>query len=174
MHTDPQFKGHRSNSHHLKEYDYSQPGAYFITIATYKKIELFGYIEEDKIILNSRGNIAFECWNSISTHFSSVEIDEFIVMPNHIHGVIWIINDDNRRDTACRVSTEEQFGSPVIGSIPTIVRSFKSAVTKRIHRKEPQIEVWQSNYYDHIVRNDQDLEKIRTYIKYNAYDRFDF
>jgi len=173
MNEDAHYKGYRSNSHHLKDYDYSQPGAYFITIATYKKIELFGYIEEDTVILNNRGKIAFECWNDLPVHFRSVEIDDFIVMPNHVHGIIWINELVNRRDTACRVSTE-QFGKPLRGSIPTIVRSFKSAVTKRIHRIEPQIKVWQSNYYDHIIRNDQDLENIRTYIKYNAYDRFDF
>jgi REP element-mobilizing transposase RayT len=171
MDTDTFFRGFRQSSTRIRDYDYSQPGAYFITIATYQKVKVFGYIKEDEVILNSQGKIAFECWNDIPAHFSSVEIDEFIIMPDHIHGIIWI---NNRRDSACRVSTREKFGAPVIGSIPTIVRSFKSAVTKRIHRIEPQIKVWQSNYYDHIVRNDQDLEKIRTYIKYNAYDRFDF
>jgi REP element-mobilizing transposase RayT len=174
MDKDTWYKGFRINSHHIKEYDYSQPGAYFITIATYKKFEVFGYIQEDKVILNSRGKIAFESWNDLPAHFSSVEIDEFIVMPDHIHGIIWINYADNRRDTACRVSTIERFGKPVVGSIPTIVRSYKSAVTNTIHINEPDLKIWQSNYYDHIIKNEEDLENIRVYIKYNSFDRFDF
>ena len=173
MNADTRYCGYRTNSHHSKDYDYTQLGAYFITIATYKKFEIFGFFEEDGVILNNKGKIALDCWKEIPKHFSSAEIDEVIIMPDHIHGIIWINNTFKSRDTACRVSTE-RFGKPVRGSIPTIVRSYKSAVTKRIHRIEPQIKVWQSNYYDHIVRNDQDLENIRTYIKYNAYDRFDF
>lgn len=173
MHTDTQYRGFRSNSHHIKDYDYSQPGAYFITIATYKKTEIFGYIEEDRVILNNKGKIALDCWNGIPAHFSSVEIDEFIVMPEHIHGIIWINNPVNRRDTACRVSTE-RFGKPVRGSIPTIIRSYKSAVTKSIHMIDSQLQIWQPNFYEHIIRSEDDLENIRAYIKFNAFNRFDF
>ena len=86
-------------------------------------------------------------------------------MLNHIHGIIKI----TRRDTACRVSTMEQFGKPVLGSLPTIIRSYKSAVTKHINkiRNTPTGFVWQRGFYDHIIRNEHDLNRIREYIRNN-------
>ena len=115
------------------------------------------------MVLSPIGKIAQEYWVEIPEHFKHIELDEFVVMPNHIHGII-IIND-NRRDTACRVPTN-QFGKPVPGSLPTIIRSYKSAVTKQINerRKRPGKKLWQRNFYEHIIRNDKELPQIRKYI----------
>ena len=96
-----------------------------------------------------------------------VELGTSIVMPNHFHGII-VINDDCR-GTARRAPTVSRFGKPVAGALSTVVRSFKSAVTKRINeiRRTPGMTVWQRNYYEHIIRNDGDLNKIHEYILYN-------
>ena len=97
-----------------------------------------------------------------------MRLDEFVVMPNHVHGILVIA--DNRRGTACRApTTVERFGRPVTGSLPTIVRSFKSVSTKRINkvRNTPGIPVWQRNYYEHVIRSEKELDRIRQYIAHN-------
>ena len=160
----------------LKSFDYTQPGAYFITINAFYKNNFFGKFSNNFVSLNKFGGIASESWKEIPDHFSNVQIDEFIIMPTHLHGILWIIPSG---DTACCVSTVsqsevfEKFGKPVKNSIPTIIRSFKSAVTRLVHKQNPGLRVWQSNYYEHVIRNNDDLEKTREYIHFNAYDRFE-
>jgi REP element-mobilizing transposase RayT len=90
----------------------------------------------------------------IPDHFSFVELDYMIVMPNHVHMILNI--NDHCRGTACRAPTVERFASPVHGSVPTIIRSFKSAVTRQINkiRNTPGMPVWQQNYFERIIRND--------------------
>jgi putative transposase len=162
----------------LPNFDYTQPGAYFITINSYNRINLFGKTADNSVILNEFGLIASSCWQEIPKHFPFTELDEFIVMPNHLHGIIWIISEDpnNSGDTACRVSTDfqqEKFGKSVKGSIPTIIRSHKSAVTRLIRKSNKGMRVWQSNYYEHVLRNNDDLDKTREYIHHNALNRDD-
>jgi len=160
----------------LSGFDYTQPGAYFITINTFDKKILFGNIVNNNVALNEFGLIASLCWGEIPKHFSRTYLDEFIIMPNHLHGIIWIVASG---DTACCVSTEiqqeniEGFGKPVKSSIPTIIRSYKSAVTRLIHQKKQDLRIWQSNYYEHVIRNNDDLYKTREYIHFNAFNRFE-
>jgi len=150
----------------LQDHDYSQAGAYFVTICTQKKACILGEITNGEMRLNKFGNIVKKCLIEIAGHFSNAEIDAFVVMPNHTHGIVSIV--DNCRGTACRAPTEmiERFGKPTACSLPTIVRSFKSAATKRINasRKTPGAPIWQRNYYEHIIRNEADLNEIRQYI----------
>ncbi len=164
----------------LEGYDYSQAGVYFVTVCTQNRECLFGDVIDDKMTLNVSGKIAAECLNEISEHFSNVELDEFAVMPNHIHAILVIVDDDRRgtarRGTACRAPTNiEQFGKPVSGSIPTIIRSHKSAVTKRMNhvRGTRGAPIWQRNYYEHIVRNEEELQRICEYITSNPARWFD-
>ncbi|OIO38343.1 MAG: transposase [Candidatus Omnitrophica bacterium CG07_land_8_20_14_0_80_50_8] len=147
----------------LKEYDYSQCGMYFVTLCTYQGECLFGEIVDGHMRLNRLGQIANKCWNDIPHHFSHIELDMFCVMPNHMHAVV------NCRGTACRAPTGERFGKPVYGSIPTVIRSYKSVVTKRVNElgRSPGRPIWQSNYYEHIIRNDKSLDEIREYIAHN-------
>lgn len=165
---DPQ--RHHRRSLRLKGYDYTQPGAYFVTLCTYNGEALFGEIVDGSMVLNAWGEIVRDEW------FKTVQLrpyvalydDEFVVMPNHIHGIIWIVDDPvgaRRR----RAPTTEQFGKPVAGSLPTIIRAFKSAVTRRIHQTPgtPGAPVWQRNYYERIIRNDEALNRIRAYILNN-------
>ena len=121
MRFDPE-KHHR-RSIRIKGYDYSQPGAYFVTICTRDRECLLGSV----LRLNEFGEIARRCWEEIPGHFPSVELDAFVVMPNHIHAIMVVPG----RGTACRAPTTEQFGRPIAGSIPTIVRAYKSAVMVR-------------------------------------------
>ncbi len=164
----------------LPGYDYSQPGAYFITICTHNRQCLFGEIVDGEIMMNEFGELVKTEWQKTGIIRPNIVIDAFVIMPNHLHGIL-IINDDfcYCRDTLQRVSTIgrkinennqiEQFGKPTKNSIPTIVRLFKSTTTKQINqiRQTPGIPVWQRNYYEHIIRDTDDLSRIRHYIADN-------
>lgn len=166
----------------LQGVDYSSEGSYFITICTRNRVLLFGDVVGEKCTLSELGRIAFTCWKEIPEHFPNAEIDSYVVMPNHIHGIIHLF--DNRRGTIYRAPTRdrvpmmdgaptmeisnlEQFGKPVPGSIPTIIRTYKAAVS-RIARKDYGIEgVWQRNYFEHIFGSEKDYENIIEYIESN-------
>lgn len=153
---------HHRRSIRLSGYDYSQNGAYFVTLCTHNRHCLFGKIADGAMQMNDAGNIVRQCWDAIPIHFPRIEIDELVVMPNHIHGIVVI----DGRGTACRAPTVERFGQPISGSIPTVMRSFKSAVTKRINEMygSPGARLWQRNYWEHIIRNEDELNRIRQYI----------
>ena len=148
----------------LKEYDYSQDGAYFVTICAHNKKCLFGDIVDGGVRLNNVGEMVEKYRGEIPIHFPQAQLDEFVTMPNHIHGII--VLSTTRRGTACRARTIEKFGRPIRGSLPTILRSYKSAVTKRINemRKTPYIPIWHRNYYEHVIRDEDKLNEIRQYI----------
>jgi len=198
---------HHRRSIRLKGYDYTRPGAYFITIVTHHRERLFGRILNRRMRLSPFGEIARDAWLETVLHQPAVALDAFVVMPDHFHGIVIIrdgyVGDDaarttDRRGTACRgdhrgmaadgrgtacrapwvayidigparrapIDTTERFGRPVPGSIPTIVRSFKSAVTKRINERRgtPGVPVWQRNYWERVIRDDFALRCIRRYI----------
>jgi REP element-mobilizing transposase RayT len=149
----------------LPKYDYAQEGAYFITVVTKNRNCLFGQISEGIICLNPFGNIVSQVWESIPKHHPKTVVHPFIIMPNHIHGIINIV----RARRAVPLHQSEEFGKPVPGSIPTIVRSFKSESTRRINvfRNTPGAKVWQRNYYEHVIRGEKDYESIYEYILTN-------
>ena len=149
-------------------FDYSGSSSYFITICTHNRKPIFGKCVADKIHLFKLGELVVAYWSGIPDHFRQVELDEFVIMPNHIHGIIHI-HPYRGRGTACRAPTVEEFGQPVAGSLPTIVRSFKSAVTRdwRLIAVDPDYPVWQRNYYEHVVRDREELNHLRQYISHN-------
>ena len=158
---------YRRRSIRLPGYDYTQAGAYFVTLCTQRRECLFGDIVNGEMVMNDAGRLVGKCWSDIPIHFLRVELDEFVIMPNHVHGIVVITTGTG---TACRAHTTiERFGRPVAGSIPTIMRSFKSAVTKRINemRNNPGNKLWQRNYFEYVVRDDDVLLKIREYISNN-------
>jgi REP element-mobilizing transposase RayT len=184
----------RSSEHHhrrsirLKGYDYTQPGAYFVTICTYDREALFGQVVDGHMVLNACGEMVMACWREIPDHFPHVALDAFVVMPNHVHGILWIVADVGARHAvplhnaetipkphavplhnAETIPNQEQFGKPVPGSISTIIGAFKSAVTRRINalRGTPGTQVWQRNYWEHIIRTERTLNAIRRYIAEN-------
>ncbi len=167
---------HHRQSIRIKEFDYSQPGGYVVTIVSHQRECLFGEIVNQEIKLSRLGLIVKQQWEKLPRRFPYVELGAFVIMPNHVHGII-IIHD--RRGTAedskdlgagaFRRAPTEEFGEPISGSIPTIVRSYKSAVAYRSHlmpgkRESP---VWQRNYYEHIVRDEKDWDRINRYIQSN-------
>ncbi len=158
---------HHRRSIRLKGYDYSQPGAYFITICTKNRKFLFGNVINGKMILNDAGQIAQKCWLEIPNHYPNVILDEFIIMPNHIHGIIIInVGANNNSPPHINNNPPQQpslFRSPS-GTIGSIIRGFKIGVTKWFRQNTDIYDVWQRNYYEHIIRNEQELNKIREYI----------
>ncbi|HAZ46217.1 MAG TPA: transposase [Cyanobacteria bacterium UBA11369] len=158
-------KKHHRRSIRLPEYDYTQPGAYYITICTYERQCWFGDVENGKMQKNYLGYIAHNFWQALPRRFPHIELDVFVVMPNHLHGIL-IITDEGYRTLPKNRPRKEQFGKPVPGSIPTVVRSFKSAVTRRINlmRRTKMPPIWQGNYYESIVRVETGLDAIRQYI----------
>jgi REP element-mobilizing transposase RayT len=145
----------------LKEYDYASPAEYFITICTYERGCLFGGIINDEMVLNSFGLIVQEEWSKTQIIRPELELDEFIIMPNHLHGII-VIKDVPRNMVGTHGSASLRRQPRSLGSI---IAGFKSAATKRINeeRKMPRTPVWQSRFYEHIIRNGKDLNNIREY-----------
>ena len=149
----------------LKEYDYSKTGYYFITLCTKGGIECFGEVENEKMILNQFGKVVENCWNSIPNYYEDVEIDEFIVMPNHVHGILIIQENDDKRTEQCSVPTNTETR---YGLLSKVIKSFKNAVTKKIHQELRSDNFqWQRSFYDHVIRNEQSLYQIRSYIVNN-------
>jgi len=238
---------YRIESARLKNWDYSSTGLYFATICTTGKNDWFGRIKDGKMILSQMGEIVSGCWSEIPKHAKNIKLDEFVIMPDHVHGIIEIGNEydngtnnyyngmgvawtdvartdvagmdvagmdvagmdvagmdvaGNCRDVACNVSTgERNIGmmernvrpmdtipgntindstnnklpniimseiSPKSTSLSANIRSFKSACTKQINRIFPNNDFqWQPRFHDHIIRNDESLQKIRFYIRNN-------
>ena len=163
-------KIHHRRSIRLPGYDYSSAGAYYVTICTREKSLLFGRVLDQQMHRNDLGDVAHEEWFRSAKLRDDIMLDTFVVMPNHIHGIIIRRGTAHcSTGTARRAPTIEQFGKPVAGSLPTLVRAYKSAVTQGINmlRKTPGAPVWQGNYYEHIVRSEVELNRIREYIATN-------
>jgi REP element-mobilizing transposase RayT len=150
----------------LKGYDYSRPGAYFVTLVCSGYKCLFGNIFDQEMQLNDIGKLAQKCWLKIPDHFPGTEVEPFVIMPNHMHGVITIFTDD-RRGTIYRAPTLEEFSQPVAGSIPTIIRTYKAGVSRQVKRELGMVNIWQRNYYEHVIRNEIEISDIAGYILTN-------
>ena len=200
---------YRIESRRLKNWDYGNNGAYFITICTQNRKHFFGGIVNKEMVLNEIGLFAYNFWAEIPKHFPFIELGNFQIMPNHMHGIL-IINkmvvdipqhnvpdvnalhcnvsnitalqctasenlnnlhqlDGNNDDTLqCNASTNEFLSkiSPKSGTISTIIRSYKSVVTKNVRTINSNFE-WQSHFHDHVIRNSESFEKIQNYIENN-------
>ena len=193
MKFDPQ-KHHR-RSIRLQGYDYSQAGAYFVTICAQNRERLFGEIINDEMRLNDAGVIVRDVWNETQHHFPNIDLDTYTIMPNHFHGIIFVGAGLSRPDTGLSrpdasrhdgmvntiSNTDEnqkwhenrQDGredrTPTVGNI---IAYFKYQSTKQINdlRNAGFQKLWQRNYYDHVIRDDDDLNRIRDYIDNNPAD----
>ena len=148
---------HHRRSIRLPHYDYVQPGAYFVTICTKNRVCLLGDIVDEKIRLSDQGTITLRCWTEIAQHFSGVETDAFVVMPNHVHGILTI----NPHSVGA-----ETMGARTAPLLGRMVAYFKYQSTTCINElcKRPAVPVWQRNYYEHVIRNEEELNSIRQYI----------
>jgi putative transposase len=150
----------------LREYDYRQNGAYAVTICTYQRRCAFGRIENGVMRLYPFGLIAQERWLAIPFHRPNVQLDEFVIMPNHVHGILFI--EDEAPPTLEAELTLRQFAKPQSSSLSTIIGSYKSGVTKLIaQQRGSHTRVWQERFYDHVIRHDLDLTRQREYIQSN-------
>jgi REP element-mobilizing transposase RayT len=162
---------HHRRSIRLKGYDYSQEGAYYVTIVADHRECLFGEIENGKMRLNDFGKIVQEEWLQTARVRPNVELGEYVVMPNHLHGII-VINNTIVVGANRRFAPTKHPRAPIPNSIGAIMMQFKSIVTKRINavRGTQGAPVWQRNYHERIVRNDDDLDRICTYIINNPFN----
>ncbi len=185
---------YRIKSTRMSGYDYSACGKYFITICTKRMTQWFGDIADAMVVLSATGLIAREKWFEIPQHFPFVELDEFVVMPNHIHGII-VINGavetlhatslrppdatsirppdatslQSFHATSCQKNNQIEIMSsisPKTGSLSVIIRSYKSVVAKNAHHFDSGF-AWQPRYHDHIIRTNLELNRIRKYITDN-------
>lgn len=153
---DPQ-KHHR-RSIRLKEYDYAQPGLYYVTICTQNRQCVFGTVQDGLLRLSAAGELVASLWQDLSAHYPGVALDEYVLMPNHLHGIILL----------------EAVEAGQSMSLSDVVQRFKSLTTRRYadHVKQDGWEpfpgrLWQRNYYEHIIRNERALNAIRAYITGN-------
>src|SRR5260370_1460875 len=157
----PEEKKFHRRSIRLQGADYSEPRAYFLTICAAQRRNIFGTIDKERVVLSALGEIVRACWVEIPQHFARASTEQFVVMPNHIHGIIgltlgarYIVPFDRT------VRTLEKFQKPVKSSIPTIVRTFKAAVARQA-RKQLEIrgaEIWQPNYFERPIRREKHFD----------------
>lgn len=174
---------HHRRSIRLKGYDYAQAGAYFVTLVTQGRECVFGEMVDGEMRLNEYGRIAADEWERTPVIRAEIELDAWVVMPNHIHGIIVInpavVGADGRPPLPAVVRADGRPPRPPTGRPPDIQRAprslssfvagFKSAATKRINERRgtPGVPVWQRNYYERIIRNENELNRIRKYIADN-------
>jgi REP element-mobilizing transposase RayT len=185
---------HARRSIRLPAYDYAQPGAYYITICSHQRRCLFGAVKDDRIRLSRIGRIVAEEWLRSCEVRPEVTLDEWTIMPNHLHGIIvigatpgqpvplglvWPVGATRRvahpkktlveRRATHRVAPTERPTGPASGSLAAIVGQFKTAVTRRVNtlRNTPGAPVWQGGYHEHVIRDEAELHDIRLYIAQN-------
>ena len=152
---------HHRRSIRLQEYDYSQNGYYFVTICTEDFAKYFGEIKNGKMQLSKIGEIVKWCWGGIPRHFNNTSLDAMIIMPNHMHGIVVI---DCDHVGSCHDMTLRQFGRPQSKSLSMILNHFKSAVKRWCNKNNFEYFQWQRNYYERILRNENELYIKRRYI----------
>jgi len=155
----------------LQDYDYSQPGAYFVTLVTYQREHLFGEIVDGEMRPNDAGKILWEVWQSLPGRYPDISLDEAVVMPNHFHGIIIVgaIHELPLRDELPQQDKEASRLARRRMTIPLVMGYLKMNSAKRINilLNRSSIPVWHRNYYEHIVRNDRAYQAIRYYIQAN-------
>jgi REP element-mobilizing transposase RayT len=154
---------HHRRAMRLKGYDYSLPGMYFVTICVRERECALGEILNGNLYLSEFGEIAFNFWEPVTQHFPNVIIDQFIVMPNHVHAIIHIC--EGKKPTLNQELTEHR-SSPTLGNI---IGYYKYQTTKQINQIGENVGTpfWQERFYDHIIRNDEELNATREYIVSN-------
>lgn len=177
---------HHRRSIRLREYDYSRAGAYFFTICTHERICLFGEILEGTMALNSYGTMVERVWSDVPNHYAHVALDQFIIMPNHVHGIVFLIDEGpvgagfkpahGCKPASGAESTQDLQPGPTKCGTPMkrhglseIVRALKTFSARHINeaRKSPGTPVWQRNYYEHVIRNEADYDRIAEYVATN-------
>lgn len=157
----------------MKQWDYSSEGCYFVTICVKNRAHVFGVVDNGKMILNERGKFAYECWEQIPIHFPDVEIEQFVVMPNHVHGIVVLKNKTEhvvRNKYIYSLSTNgiKKSKNRNMMKLSKIIATYKAAVTRKIN-KNPSNNyfAWQRSFHDHIIRGEREFHNIQNYIFFN-------
>jgi putative transposase len=164
---------YRVESIRLPNRDYAANGWYFVTICTQQKIHYFGNIINTEMQRSPIGEIAQKFWAEIPHHFSFAYIDRYIIMPNHLHGIIIIDRPPNQQPTvetqnfASPEDRGNKFAPLKPGSLQAIIHAYKASVTRWCRKNQQEHFAWQPRFYEHIIRNDGFLDKIREYIVNN-------
>ena len=167
---------HHRHSIRLPQYDYAQPGVYFVTICTHKHECVLGDVIDGVMTLNDWGTVADRFWDEVSAHFHGVAVDAHAVMPNHVHANIVIVRDPLRRGEVASPSMATTPAAELGGETPPlqptlgqIVAYYKYQTTKAINllRGMPGAKFWQRNYWEHVIRNEAEMDRIRDYIETN-------
>ena len=158
--------GHR-RSIRLSGRDYCCEGIYFVTICADRRRCIFGHIEKGRFVLNALGNLVRESWTAIPAHFSHVELSEFIVMPNHLHGML-VFHPIVGAQHCCALADLDAKHSVRSRSLGAVIRSFKAIVARKAHSElNWKEEIWQRNYFDRIIRDGQEWAETSRYILEN-------
>lgn len=182
---------YRVESARHPDWDYGNPGWYFVTLCTQKRICFFGTIQNGMVGLSHAGCVAHRCWTAIPDHFDHVRLDAFVIMPNHVHGLVGIMDrlpeetrrgteetrhgtEETRHGTSLRGVDDHESGkerrspmseiTPDSGSLGIIINQYKGAVTRTVRRGECTDFAWQPRYHDRIVRDEREFQAIRRYI----------
>jgi len=160
---------HHRRSIRLREYDYSLVGAYFVTVCANGRECLFGDCADGDMRVNDAGRMVVDIWNSLPERFPNVALDEYMIMPNHFHGIIVLEDANERRGEPC----VRPYGTHV-GSVSRIVQAFKSLTTVKYIRgvndrnwSQFSGRLWQRNFYERIIRDEKEMSAIREYIRFN-------
>ncbi len=160
----------RRKPQRLKEFDYATPGAYFVTICSQDRLPVLGNIVGDEVQVSRVGEIVKTFWHDLPNHYASIELDEFIVMSNHVHAIVWILDSSTQLSPVVgeglRPSPTKPSNNP---SLPEIIRAFKSYSARGVNKtcNTSGNPLWQRGYYEHIIRNDEDLYQHRSYVANN-------
>jgi putative transposase len=186
---DPQ--QHHRRSIRLKSYDYTQPGVYFVTILAWHRQPIFGQIQAEKILLSPAGEIVWQAWQDLPRHFKHITLGNAVVMPNHLHGILFINGrgeafaagvegevevipanaspSHSPKATTAGPSPSHSLKATTAGSLAAIIQNFKSITSRKIARElgHPGSLIWQRNYYERVVRNEDELRHLSEYILNN-------
>ncbi len=170
---DPE-KHHRRTTR-LKGYDYSQPGYYYVTLCIHERKKLFGDVIDGEMRLSDCGQVAYSIWSALPQRFPGIEIDQFVIMPNHLQGIIVLSGGtthigESRDETPRGEAVKHPMPMPMSGPAPTlgqIIRNFKALTSYSLHKAGYAAFAWQERYNEHVVRNPPDLKRIREYIVNN-------
>ena len=154
----------RRNTLRLQGFDYTQLGAYFVTICTRNRECFLGEVGNGKMRLNDAGRLVKTVWDELPRHYPHIQLDAYIIMPNHVHGIVWLTRGAGLKPAPTNTNDDK-----ARHGLPEIVRAFKTFSARRINslRRTVGTPLWQRNYYEHVIRNDESLNRIRQYIMDN-------
>ncbi|MDD4294154.1 MAG: transposase [Candidatus Omnitrophica bacterium] len=155
---------HKRKDLRLKNFDYSNNGYYSITICTKNRQNIFGEIINRGMVLNDMGDIVRNTWMDLPNHHANIQLDEFVVMPNHVHGIIIINNSVGNRPACSFIECQKT------NNLSIMIGSFKSTVSRKINKLNKSEFKWQKSFYDQIIRTDESLDNIRKYIVDNPFN----